>query len=96
MWLTSRQETDDSAHLDKRSKEHHVSWNSRFDLHSLKVFDGCFRKQHGHEFRLLFEETRFHAGSDWISSPVIQKVARGQLSTIDMILHLGEHLLQFH
>ena len=32
--LTSDRETDSSAHIDKRRKEHLVSWNSRLDLHS--------------------------------------------------------------
>ena len=35
--LTSRQETDSPAHLDKRSKQYHASSKSRFDLHSPKA-----------------------------------------------------------
>ena len=31
--LTSRHETDSSAQLDERSKQHHVCSNSRFNLH---------------------------------------------------------------
>ena len=34
--LTSRQETDSSAHSDERS-QHHVSSNSRFELHNTKA-----------------------------------------------------------
>ena len=45
---TSRQEIYSSTHLDKRSKQRHMSSNSRFDLHSPKVFNHYFRKQHGH------------------------------------------------
>ena len=30
------QETDSSAHLDKRSRQHHVIWNSQFDLHTAR------------------------------------------------------------
>ena len=32
--LTSRHETDSSAHLDKRNKQHHLSSESRFNLHT--------------------------------------------------------------
>ena len=41
-------ETDSSAHLDKRSKQHHVILNSQLDIHIPKEFHPCFRKQHGH------------------------------------------------
>ena len=40
--LISCQETDSSAHLDKRSK-HHVTSNSRFDLQSPKRFTVVFK-----------------------------------------------------
>ena len=55
--LTSRQETDSSAHLDKRSKEYHVILNSRFDLHSPEALYCCFRKQHGLVLRLHYSST---------------------------------------
>ena len=44
----SRQESDSSAHLGKRTKQHRLSSNSRFDLHNPKKLYRCFRKQHGH------------------------------------------------
>ena len=44
--LTSRQETDRSAQLDKWSKQRQVSSNLRFDLHSPKAFCRRFQKQH--------------------------------------------------
>ena len=40
-------ETDSSDRLDKRSKQHHVSSISRFELHSPKALHRCIRKQHG-------------------------------------------------
>ena len=43
-----RHETDSSAYLDKRHKQHHVSSNLRFYLHSPKAHYRCFRKRHGH------------------------------------------------
>ena len=52
--LTSRQETDSSAHLDKLSEQHHVSPNSRFDLHSPTTLYPCLRKQHGYVLCLHF------------------------------------------
>ena len=42
MQLTSRQETDRSSHLNKRSKQHHVSLSSQFSVHSPKVLCCCF------------------------------------------------------
>ena len=54
--LTSRQETDSSAHLDERSKQQHVISNSQFDLQSPKALQCCFWKQHGHAFYLLPKE----------------------------------------
>ena len=55
MELTNRLETDSSAHLDKRNKQHHMSSNLKFDLHSPKALYRLFvclcfllSKQHGH------------------------------------------------
>ena len=35
--VTSDQETDSATHLDKWSKQHHMSLNSQFELHSPKA-----------------------------------------------------------
>ena len=43
--LTSLQNTDSPAHLDERSKLHHVFLNSRFDLLSPQTRYICFRKK---------------------------------------------------
>ena len=40
--LTSRQEPDSSAHLDKRGKQHQVNSNSLFDHHSPESLDRSF------------------------------------------------------
>ena len=45
--LSSRQETDSSAHDDTQSKQHHV-YSNVFDLHSTNAHHRCFRIQHGH------------------------------------------------
>ena len=76
--LTSRQETDSSAHLDKRSKQHHVSANPRFDLHSPKNASLLFSKDNtATRFcRLCKEVCLLYAGADWLSSAVNQRVAR--------------------
>ena len=50
--LSSRQEADSSAHLNKRSRQHQVSSNFRFDQHSPMAVYRCFRKLHGHVFCL--------------------------------------------
>ena len=54
--LTFRRETDSFAHIDMRSKQHHLSLNSRFDLHSPRALQCCFRKQHSRMFCLLSKE----------------------------------------
>ena len=46
-----------SAHLDKRSTQHHVSSNSRFCLRSPKALYSCFRMQHGHLLSLHDNES---------------------------------------
>ena len=44
----ARRQNSSSAHLDKRRKQLHVSWNSRFDLLTApKALSRCFGKQHG-------------------------------------------------
>ena len=53
MYLISRQETDSSALLDKRSKQHP---NTKFDLHSPKALHRCTGNQHGHVLCLLSME----------------------------------------
>ena len=35
---------DKSAHLDERSQQHHVSWNSQFNLHRPTTLYRCFPK----------------------------------------------------
>ena len=77
--LTSFQEMDSSAVLEKWGTRHHVSLNLWFDLHSSKALHCCFQKQQGHVFCLLFMEACLYAGTDWLSSSVSQRVARGQL-----------------
>ena len=52
--LIFRQQTDKSAHLDKRSKQHYASSNSRFDLHSHKTRFRSFRNHHGYVVHTLF------------------------------------------
>ena len=78
--LTSRLETDSSAHLDKRSEQHLLSSNSWFILHIPKALHRCFRKQHGHVFCLQSEKACLYASADWLSPSVSQRVARGPLS----------------
>lgn len=73
-YMTSGQETDSFAHLDKRGKQHCMSLNSRFDLHSPKALLCCSWKQHSHMFCVLSEETCLYVSADWH-----QNVARGQL-----------------
>ena len=48
--LTFLHEPGSSSRLDKPGKQHHVSSNSRFDLHSPTAVYRCVRKQHGHFF----------------------------------------------
>ena len=43
--LISRQETDSSAHLDKQSKQRHMSLNWRFDVHAPTGLYRWFWKQ---------------------------------------------------
>ena len=43
--LTSRQETESCTHLGERSKQHHVSSNSKFNLHSPKALYHCFQQK---------------------------------------------------
>ena len=82
--LTSYQETNTSAHLGKRRKQHHVRSNSRCDLHSPKALYRCFRE---HVLRLhqtvipgqpdgLSKEACLHAVADRLSLSVGQRVAR--------------------
>ena len=52
--LISYQQTDGSAHLNQRSKQHHMSWNRRFNLQSSKPLYRSFRKQHGHVLCLWY------------------------------------------
>ena len=88
--VTSRQETYSSAHLDKQSKQRHVSSNSPFDLNNPKALYRCFRKQHGCMLCLHYSGTRrtywavqggvFVRGADWLSSSVIQIMAKGHLT----------------
>ena len=63
MLKTSQQETDSSAHLDKRCGQHHLSSDSLFDLRR------CFRKEHGHVLSLLSKKAwsvRRHGFAAWV------------------------------
>ena len=99
--LNSLQETDSSADVFKRTKQHHVNSNSRFDLHSPKARCRCFRKQHGHVFCLLSKEACLYAGADCLSSTVSQRVARSPLTltfrqATDSSAHLDKRSKQHH
>ena len=85
--LISGQKTDSSAHLDKRSKQNHVSSNSRFDPHSrfAVLFENnvttCFvdtTVELEQPAVLSNEACCLYAGVDWLSSSVRQRVARDQ------------------
>ena len=68
--LTSCQGTGSFAPCDKKSKQHCVSWNSWFDLHSPKAFYYCFWKQHCHvlgSLCLLSKAACLFLGADWLS-----------------------------
>ena len=79
--LTSRREADSSAHLDKQSKQHHMSWNSPFDLHKQSPLP-LFPKNIFALFTrsLLYKKACLYVGADWPSSTVSQGMARGQLA----------------
>ena len=77
--LTSLQNTDSPAHLDERSKLHHVFLNSRFDLLSPQTRYICFRKKSTATWAVyttvvlgqparLSKEKYLCAGADWLSS----------------------------
>ena len=66
--LTCRLEVDDFVHCDERSKQHHVSSYSRFDLHNPNALHCYFRKQHSPVFSLL--EAFLYSGDGWLSSSV--------------------------
>ena len=78
--LNSRQETENSTHLDMQSKElHHVSSNSwPFDLHSPHSLHCNFGKQHGYVISLLYQKPSLYAGADWPNSSVSYRMARVQ------------------
>ena len=74
--LTSWQEPHGSANLDTRRKQHYLSSDSRFNLHSPKVCYRCFRKRHSHvllhqstmvlgQSAGLSKEVCLYAGADW-------------------------------
>ena len=89
-----------SAHLDERSKHHHVSLKSRFNQRSPEALYRCFRKTL--RPRALFtlqwyfdnppdclrNRLSLYAGADWLSSSVSQRVARGQLGHQARVSHL--------
>ena len=89
--LTSRQETDSPAYLDKRSKIHHVTSYSRLVLHSPKALYRCLPRQHGHVPCFVYttmvlgqpawvsKEAYLYANAYWLSLSVGQKVARDHL-----------------
>ena len=85
--LLSRIETESSAHLDKRSKQHHVSWNSRFDLHSPTavhvVFENHIAMFFDYTKRILSKEACLYADDDWLSSSVSQRLARA--SSVNLV-----------
>ena len=80
--LISRQETENPAHLDKRSKLR-VSWNSRFDLLNPKAFSTIVFQNstamclvHS-TVRLgqpggLFKKAYLYSGANWLGSSVIR------------------------
>ena len=97
--LTSRLETDSSAHLDKRNKHHHMNLKSRFGVHSPRTLHCYFRKQHGHLFCLPSKEACLNAGADWLSSVVSQRMATGQLRSrgrISRAQKIGHPLWRSH
>ena len=87
--MTSRQDIDSSAHLDKQSRQHHVSWIDRFDLHSIKSFTVVFQNNTATCFAYttmalgqptgLSKELCLYVVADWLRSSVCQKVASSQL-----------------
>ena len=85
--LTSRQETDNSAHLEEQNKQHHASSNLRFDLHSQNHFSvvfksktttcfGCITLVHG-QLTSLSRMACLYMGIDRFNSSLSQRVARG-------------------
>ena len=78
MKLTSCHETDNSSHIDVRSKKYQVSLNSRLDLHSLKALYSMatcsvYTTMVFTQPADLSEKACFYAGADWRLG-----VARGQ------------------
>ena len=59
-------ETDSSTPLDKQDKQHPVNSNSRFNLHSPKLYYR-FWKQYCPMFCLLSKEVCLYGGADWPS-----------------------------
>lgn len=71
-------EVDSSAYINKQSQQRHARSNSRFDLLNPKALHSChwFWKQHSRVFCLLSTVVCLLAGTDWLSSSVIQRVSK--------------------
>ena len=80
-------------HEDKWSQQHQVSSNSLFDLHSPKPFTVVFESNTVTCFiystalvlgqlAVLCKEACLYTGANWLSSSVIQSVARGLFMVI--------------
>ena len=54
--------------LRQSRKQHHVSFSSRFDLHSPKALHCCFRKQYGRVLCSHFVCRLRRRGADWLRS----------------------------
>ena len=80
--LTSRQETDSSAHLDKGSKHHHVSSNLTVRSAKPQSASQLFSKTRRPGV-LFSQEAWLYAGSGWLSLSVRQRVATGQFSSLN-------------
>ena len=79
--LTSRLKTDSSTHLNKRSRQHHMSLNSWFDLHCPKKCSTVVFKNNTCGCVSWFLSKVFlYTGADWLCSYVSQRVARHQLT----------------
>ena len=78
--VTCRQDSDSSSHLDKRSTQHHVCSNSRFDLQNPRRFTVVFESSTASYFvyitvvlsqpTVLFTEAGLYLDADWLSSYV--------------------------
>ena len=97
--LTCHQQRDSFAHIDKRSRQHYVSWNSGFNLHCSKALHLVFENNTDTYFVYttmvfeqpagLYNEASIFAGADWLGLSVSQEVARGQFQTHYSLIEQG-------